>query len=402
MPLRAYDTPSDASGALTVPALGLVGGLLAATRPEAVVLFPLVIVALCVLGARPSSRALMRGALAYGTVTGAVFLWRQTHYGDWLPNSVIAKSVSFDDPRLSNVIEQRVRDGITYVLEAYATYPAFATVSTVAILLGVARALSRRSVVLLVPLVLAHVIAVENGGDWMPQFRLLSMYWPLWIIVGWSAVTDLSRRHQRLAFAVIVVGLLLHGWSAAQAILAVEEVPVEASFENSWPRVTVTDDASFNGFSFAYEEVGRALRHVWSAGDVLAAESIGRLGYVAPELFIHDPMGLTDRTLAHDRTAFQNVYGRMNWRYTMGLEPAVVLLHFWPHQRDWATYGISYPEQFERYCLQPPFDEDDPFTLYIIVRRDRPGYSTALRHIGVRPLDTANGHVGCPIRSRVK
>lgn len=128
------------------------------------------------------------------------------------------------------------------------------------------------------------------------------------------------------------------------------------------------------------------------------AESIGLLGYAAPRIYVHDALALTDRHLAHDPHAVRTVYGRRNWQYSLSLDPAVILLHHWPHQRGWNIVRASYPANYSVWLV--PWTSNEPFRcLYAIVRNDRtPIYAPGLLQLGGRNVD--HDSVSFPCASR--
>jgi hypothetical protein len=155
---------------------------------------------------------------------------------------------------------------------------------------------------------------------------------------------------------------------------------------------------SVGGWMDLYQKAGEALNPVWVKGDVLIAESIGMLGYAAPDIYVHDPLALTDRNLAHDKKAERNVYGRTNWRYSLSLEPALILLHHWPHQRNWNTFKSGYPERYSFHYI--PWTANSPKKcLYVIVRNDRAGvYAQALRPLDARKVNYEDIVYPCPLQ----
>ena len=117
------------------------------------------------------------------------------------------------------------------------------------------------------------------------------------------------------------------------------------------------------------------------------AESIGMLGYAAPDAYIHDPLGLTDSALAHDGTAERTLYGRKNWEYSLGLDPALIVIHYWPHQRTWSRYSLRYPANYSFYTVAWR-GEGPAGCLYAIIRNDRAEhYARALGALLSRRLE---------------
>jgi hypothetical protein len=344
-------------------------GALAGTRPESVVLAPLVCAVLLAWGrGRGRIRSVAYLSAAWAVVTGAIVLWRLLTYGEWLPNSVIAKAIELHALRDSWTV---LRRGVGYVIDAYTQSPGLAMM-LLTVMAGIVSAPARRLELMLlcVPLVVGHAAVVQNGGDWMPYFRFIAVLTPIYIAGFCVATAEWVGRRLRAVAASVVVVAAVHLASNARV--------AEMSLT---PKI-----GSFDGWMDLYRQAGGALRDVWLRDDILVAESIGMLGYEAPDIYLHDPLGLTDRHLAHDPAARRTLYGRSNWRYSVGLDPALILLHYWPHQRTWPSFAHGYPADYAFYVI--PWTRNGPKRcLYAIVRRDRAGeYGPALRQLNGRAV----------------
>lgn len=375
LPALQPDRPGG-TGALTLA--GLLGGALFGTRPESVMLFPLVLGALLVFGRDgPGARRLAWLAVPWLLVIAGIVAWRLAYYGEWLPNSVTAKSPvlrSMDDVYLQS------RRGWDYLSGAYRQNPGLAlAVAVVAARFCLAPVRQLQSFLLLTPAMVGHAAVLQNGGDWMPYFRFVNAHAPLYIAALLASLVSGRGRPGR-------------GASLALAVFAAVYVPFNVRhFE---PAITPVI-SRFDGWMNLYREAGEALRTVWIDGDVLVAESIGMLGYAAPDIYVHDPLGLTDRTLAHDAHAERTLYGRKNWRYSLGLEPAVVLLHHWPHQQRWRAFAEGYPENYSFWQL-PWHGKGPSRCVYAIIRNDRAQrYGSALASLGSGPLGWAEVSYPC-------
>ena len=336
-----------------VVAAGLVGGVLFGTRPESLLMAPLVCAALATFSRdRPIARTIGLLAVPWLLTMTAILAWRLSYYGEWLPNSVVAKSVGFRS--IADVQEQLLK-GLAYLFGAYRESPALAYAAAVTLLRLVLVPARRLTIcLLLIPIFIAHVAVLQNGGDWMPHFRFVNVHTPLYIasllvaVVGWRV----WRRD------VTVVCL---------SIFAALHVLFNA------PHFTPAlhpEVSRFNGWMDLYRQVGHAVAPAWRRGDLLMAESIGMLGYAAPNAYIHDPLGLTDSALAHDSTAERTLYGRKNWEYSLGLDPALIVIHYWPHQRTWSRYSLRYPANYSFYTVAWR-GEGPARCLYAIIRNDR-------------------------------
>lgn len=357
---------------------GLLGGMLFGTRPESLLLFALVPGALAIFERdRLSVRRLAWIAVPWALVIAAIVAWRLAYYGEWVPNSVVAKSAV-----LASVadVHAQLRKGWDYLSRAYLQNPGLAFAAVVVVVRFCLAPVRRfASFLLLAPIAVGHAAVLQNGGDWMPYFRFVNAGAPLYIAALLASLASGAARPGRSAVAALSVFIALY-------------VPFNA--RHFGPAVTPVV-SSFDGWMDLYRQAGEALRPAWTEGDVLAAESIGMLGYVAPGIYVHDPLGLTDRTLAHDANAERTLYGRKNWRYSLGLDPAVVLLHHWPHQQRWHTFAEGYPEDYSFWQLAW-HGKGPSRCVYAIVRNDRAQrYGIALARLASGPLRWAEVSYPC-------
>ncbi|WP_338869284.1 hypothetical protein [Myxococcus stipitatus] len=298
-----------------VPAL--LGGLLFTTRPESVALLPLCAV-FRFLAARTQADGerwpqgdVLRMALGWGAIILAVTVGRLVFYGHALPNSVAAKAVNLRNGR---ELLENARHGLTYLRGFFLTNPLLVVMSVLGLVthtralwawLG---GLTTMGFALLVLL---------QGGDWMPHFRLVTMYAPLMMFpaaAGLSALGGwLQRRRAKLR---VVAGIALA--TAAGFGLFVGASQVQFLPGMQWELLQPAKP---------YELVARALRGGLLRDDVVAGEGIGMLGVELPETYVHDFLGLTDEHLAH-HGILRDMYGRRDYGYTAReVRPAVYVVH---------------------------------------------------------------------------
>jgi arabinofuranosyltransferase len=363
--LRTDGRPS----ATRLIAAGLVGGVLFGTRPESLLMAPLVCGTLATFS-RDRSIVRTMGLLAVPwllTMT-TILAWRLAYYGEWLPNSIIAKSAAFSS--IADVQGQLLK-GSAYLFQAYRESPALAYAAAV-ILLRFVQVPARRLTIclLLIPIFVAHVAVLQNGGDWMPYFRFVNVQTPLYIASLLVAVGGWRIGRRDVTLVCLAVFAALHVLFNARHFTPALHPEI----------------ARFKGWMDLYRQVGNAAAPAWKKGDILMAESIGMLGYAAPNVYIHDPLGLTDSVLAHDHTAERTLYGRKNWEYSLGLDPSLILIHHWPHQRTWSMYSMGYPANYSFYTVHWR-GEGPARCLYAILRNDRAEhYARALGPLLTRRL----------------
>ncbi|AGC44596.1 hypothetical protein MYSTI_03284 [Myxococcus stipitatus DSM 14675] len=327
-----------------VPAL--LGGLLFTTRPESAALLPL-----CVIFRFLADRArsddlrwikqdVLRMALGWGAIIGAVTAWRLLFYGHPLPNSVAAKAVN-----LTNVPELlwNARFGAIYLRGFFLTNPLLVVLSVLGLItapralwawLGGLTAIGAALLILL------------QGGDWMLHFRLLTMYAPFMMFPAAAGLGFLGGRLQRMkANLRPVAGIAL----AAAASFGLY---VGASQLHFFPNM----QWELGQPAKAYEIIARALRGGLQQGDVVAGEGIGMLGIELPETYVHDFLGLTDEHLAHHGT-LRDIYGRRDYVYTARqVRPAVYIVHsgFFHLSRFRAGFEGDFNATYESYDVLRP------------------------------------------------
>jgi arabinofuranosyltransferase len=238
---------------------------------------------------RERRNAVLRAGLVVGVVVAAHFLWRRTHYGEWVPNTARVK-VEFGAAALAN--------GAKYVGTFVASFPSVLVAALVALWLAVrtrqAHALAALAVVLGV---LSYATLV--GGDFMAFGRFLVPALAFLAFAFGVAVASRDDAQPRAWIAPLVatcacVALSLPaGWNAHVAPAALREKlrfrwnnPLWLSEHQQW--VMMRDQARLWSF------LGRALKARTQPGESLVVGTIGATGYYS-DLWIHDPFGLVNR-----------------------------------------------------------------------------------------------------------
>lgn len=261
---------------------GLLAALAALTRPDGLVYagaFPLV--ALLLLHRADLARAVRAAALSvvvFAVPAGAYLVWRLAVFGEYLPNTAIAKSQGL--PGLAAAA--RPGELVTYIGWPAALL-AVAAVGGVLARQGVRR---RALVVLLVPLALAVVAFGVLSPDWMGQLRFATPVWPLGALAAVVAAVLVApglATRGRLVVAVLAMGAAVVSGLAlvdgARAFRAAPTAPLCLVAQNT----------------------GRAINSYAELVDVpdpvLAAPDIGGAALVS-DLRLVDMVGLADRRIA--------------------------------------------------------------------------------------------------------
>jgi hypothetical protein len=278
---------------------GLVAGLLALTRPDAIVYsvaYPLVL-GLSARGrgtGRILAVRLFRYASAFLPLVGGYLFFRIRYYADWFPNTYHPK----DKPSLSSLVDVgKLLDLLESVAGPLAGTLAILFVAG-ALYLWRCCELRARAHVLFLYLGLATSVYLLMPPDWMGEYRFATaffvfLYWSLGVVVsGLLRVSSPGPFPRKVAFAlsaaIVVMSALLHtGRSIAFAADPV--VPFE--------RVAAFSGTGYNRLAAILGREDTSL---------LTPDMGGTLYYST--LRVYDLAGLCDRTIARslktDREAF--------------------------------------------------------------------------------------------------
>jgi hypothetical protein len=378
--LRGIDYPYYAHASKTQL---VIGGLLAAaifaTRPESLFLLPSSLIILCIYWDRNKKnyKHLLYILCPFLLATGLLVLWRLFYYGEYLPNSVIAKSIySFDHFFSSKEKFLRmigsILNGIEYIVAAYINNPALLLTLIMVIITLCKKKLSAVLIWIFIPVIYQHAVILENGGDWMPYFRFVTIYTPLYIIGFIIVIQEIFKKKSRMLAMVCIFTFLCFYIYGNINFLNLNNLP--------------DPDRPIDKHHL-YQAIGKLLNDSWIEGDILWSEAAGRIGYAAPRIYIHEPNGLMDKTLAKDKAANRSVYGRVNFKYSLGLDPAVIVIHTWPQQEKFKEFSLDYPYKYAFYCIPPLPKSSDNEWLHMIIRKDRVEiYEPELDSLGIKKI----------------
>jgi hypothetical protein len=319
----------------------LAAGFLFLTRPDS--LGPILLLCLYTALATRVFTTILTGIMLTGSMVIGVTLFRLVYYDALLPNSVIAKSFA-----LSLLPWQQ---GFAYVQGFLIENACYAIIFFTAFLWllphspGKARtswlALYCSGVILW-----SFVVAIRNGGDWMPHHRLLLQY---------GAV-----------YGVLLITLLQHSLLSTRSVAALLvvlsfQMLAHIPFRSSHSSILSIDTLQW-GF---YDNVANRLTPVLTTHDTLSAEGLGALSYRFLSLYVHDPLGLTDKHLArHGQSSIP--YGREDAEYTLGtVRPSVAIWHWAGHVRTVTQATLA---QYETFCTE---DCDNWQADIVMIRKDR-------------------------------
>lgn len=352
------------------------GLLLAATRPEGIVLYLFQLGVSAAMASRTRGRSELRPhlvaiSLALGGFV-ALTAWRYQTYGSLIPNTVLAKMGSPYNP-LARVVLSPLGHGFLYCLGFIReTLPLWILAAVAAFH---SRNPERRSnsqnafalpVVAAALLVPAFVLVLANNGDWMPDFRLLAPYLPLMVI---GACGLLARAPAR--FSVV----------ALSAATLVSVAPGRLERPSLAPMLSPAASDFYRKLCGLGADIHAATRSL--PPTVVAVEVLGVFGYCAPLLSLRDLNGLTDRQIAlHEPSS--GVFGRKTRATTLeAMRPDLIMHSDLNYLRILLEESPWFSREFS--TLSCPRLFGDPLYIYVFVRRDSPLFAPGA--LPICPLD---------------
>jgi hypothetical protein len=257
-------------------------GLLFLTRLETLGIGLFLLVLLLVGHQNKPKKPLYASLLLYaGIVLGATLL-RWMVYGQFLPNSVQAKQVPLNSGLLLS--------GARYILDFALENPLYLTLLAAATLVLIVQTAKNRAaatwlsfnasipdaalVVGSAILLFSYVVTLRNGGDWMPNFRLLTLY--------------------GVVYALLLGVLLRKGAIPILLGVAILVGPVIHATDLALDRLRHDSDLSLAEYAAGMPFWGAAadrLASVLLPSDVVSAEALGYIGYQLLDNTMHTRWG---------------------------------------------------------------------------------------------------------------
>ena len=341
--------------------IGVLLGLLFMTRPESVFVLPVVLGYQVLVksgdgGKVDTFRRSGLTAAAALAVVGAVTAWRLAYYGAPLPNSVAAKSVLSAGPE---ALLTNLASGLSYTVRF--------EIAHLPLILGTALALilapKSKALWFCLLVVAAELPAVlVNGGDWMPHYRLLTVFAPVLaapLAVRLSSAFEdwdspgAARRRSAWVLAALTVS----------AVFMLSRSPWQTT---PGPRFT------FHPITSCYQFMASRLKPHLASDDMAAAEAVGLFGWILGETTIHDPLGLTSTHHARHGEYHLN-WGKTDYDHLHQVRPAVLVLHegsvVTPEKIDRGTGG-RFARDYSAWFVsqQPPCA---PYRLIVYIDNER-------------------------------
>ena len=315
--------------------LSVICGLIFMTRPEGFFV-GIIFISAAVYYSRFEKRAILEASIVFIIIFVAVSFFRAYYYGSIIPNSIIAKSLPIDI-----VIDSINSLSIPYIINFFIDNPIMFVGCFLFFSLAVTAEDNRlfsddknsmalvSEVAAFFMILLSLAIVVRNGGDWMPNSRLLSQYTVCYLVVGRAAIRGIELPY--LKKSILIIGVV---------VIVIKSIYLFGFDGNSLEPDIVPDKF--------YDEAAMEIKRLDIGADsFISSEAAGYLPYKLINNRIHDPLGLADKYLARHGSPGAAL-GRTDLSYTMGsIRPAVAIWHYVAH-----LYNIKeeFLKEYRFYC----------------------------------------------------
>ena len=297
---RVWVRPSAASGAV----LGVVGVLIALTRPEGIIALPVVLACLAIFTPRTGRstmwRSLAVAALLFVAVLAVYHLWRVAYFGAFWPTPFLSKGASGDallGSVITNLRQFFVRQTHYYTPLAY-YYAAITIPAVVAVATAWRRGEHRPIEWTAFILALVFAVVYLNFVDWMPGMRYYAPLVGLLLIpfslLGPQLVNGGAKTQGSPAYLLLGTILVLFSLSSL-ASLRLDSGQLQASTAASmvelghWLRETMPPDATLAMSDVGATPYYSGLRTVDINPESLTDRTIAENGWSADYFFAVDP-----------------------------------------------------------------------------------------------------------------
>ncbi|MEJ3658058.1 hypothetical protein WEH80_34350 [Actinomycetes bacterium KLBMP 9759] len=332
---------------------GLLAAVAALTRPDGVIYagaFPLVAIVLVRrdrLGRTALAVAL--SCAAFVVPFGAYLGWRVLTFGEWLPNTAIAKGQQL--PTWESFLQP-------VELGAYAGWPVIGAAAVVVVAAFVRGGPSRRPMVaVLVPFLLALAAFTILQADWMAELRFATPVWALGALLTVLSAAQLAAAFWAGHRLLTAAGVVVLGAAAGSSAPAMWEASVEFTDD---PTIGVCVVAEHSGRMVNSYAAALGLPNAAAPNPSVLAPDLGGSAMTS-KLRVVDMVGLADADIA--RFWASENYSAFADHVFEVVEPTFIKAHeFW-----FSEPGLDEDPRFERDYVAVA-SHGESFTDY--VRRD--------------------------------
>lgn len=299
------------SNGRTLYLTGVLAALLIMTHPSGFFFAPAIIAAEIYRGTLLKEPKIGKRILTFFipllAITVSHLLWRQSYYGDFLPNTFYAKQVPFEPYFLAR--------GLYHMLKFFA-YGGGIFYYVPAVIFSFA-AIRNPDIASLIAVIISYIaFNILSSGDWMVYSRFMVPVVPLLMILNSAGLIWLFgkiRQGRAIVLAVIFMLLL----SGIQNGLLYTIIPTSELIKTN--RIEKVKWVSIGKYFGLMQKTHPDL--------TIATSAIGALGYYSKARII-DLVGLVDKHIARNGVRYRGGSGheRSDMRYVMSLKPDIYVI----------------------------------------------------------------------------
>jgi len=267
----------------------------------------------------------------FGIILGTT-AFRLLYYGDFLPNPVIAKSADISPSLLLSGYEyakkflmNNFHFFVVILISFLHLFRLLFPGGNLIVRLFALNSEGRLVLAVNLAILFSFLVAVRNGGDWMPNYRLLTQYGVLY------SVSLIFLVKHRVVSQIVAFTLVFY--------------PFFSSLDNYRASEMLFNTKADSEF---WSETTRRLSPYLLPTDVISAEGLGFISYHLRDFYIHDPLGLNDRYIAR-YGKYPSYYGRTDISYTVWtIQPSIMVWHWTGHLRQLDPVAID--KAYRTYC----------------------------------------------------
>jgi hypothetical protein len=255
-----------------------------------------------------------------------LFFIRYIYYHDWLPNVVWSKLANGNfKPQISYLYI--IKKGIVYYLR-YLDVIGMLNFTLLVVSIVASRLRKDLVVFCLLLIVFNVVLVINNGGDWMFDYRLLTPYFPVYIILITITIHTLITIVKIKPGWVFGILALANFNRLIDINLLFNSLPTAPS---KWVTALISDPATEYAVLVGNDSKRITVKDIMQPNEKIVLEAGGRQGYILNRFYVIEMHGLTDKEITKNNNRYTYLaptWGKVNWIEVFKKNPDYLKFHY--------------------------------------------------------------------------
>jgi hypothetical protein len=237
-----------------------------------------------------------------------LFSIRYTYYHDYLPNPVWSKTAKGN---FNTNITSHFIIGYKYYLKYLKTIGIF---NIALLILGYFSILKKDLVVFCFSLILLNAgLVINNSGDWMLYYRLLTPYFPLYAILITASVITFTQKiklNPSIIFSIFILVNIIQLNNIRLLFNSLKDL------KGNWIKAWSIDPAEEYYTMIGNDKKRITVKDIMQPNEKIVLEAGGRQGYILNRFYVIEMHGLTDKDLINKDNPYTYLaptWGKVNW-----------------------------------------------------------------------------------------